>query len=71
MYVDYSIEVPESLPKVVKEEIAILDRAYAEDDVGVYMMHEDAVETYLKGCLEVRTISEKDFDRMFRRFGWR
>lgn len=71
MYVDFSIPVCEGLRDVVKEEIAILDKAFREDDVGTYLLHEDAVETYLKTALEDRDISEPECVQMFRRFGWR
>lgn len=71
MYVDFSIPVCEGLRDVVKEEIAILDEAYRNDDVPTYCMHEDAVDTYLKTALEDRDISEAEFDAMYRRFGWR
>ncbi len=71
MYVDFSIPVCEGLRDVVKEEIAILDKAFRKDDVGTYLLHEDAVETYLKTALEDRDISEPECVQMFRRFGWR
>lgn len=71
MYVDFSIPVCEGLRDVVKEEIAILDKAFREDDAGIYLLHEDAVETYLKTALEDRDISEFECVQMFRRFGWR
>lgn len=71
MYVDYNIPVCDSLPNIVKEEIAILDKAYKEDDIGTYMLHEDSVDTYLKSCVETRFISESEYFQMCRRFGWR
>ncbi len=71
MYVDFSIPVCEGLRDVVKEEIAILDKTFREDDVGTYLLHEDAVETYLKTALEDRDISEFECVQMFRKFGWR
>lgn len=71
MYVDYNIPVCDSLPNIVKEEIAILDKAYKEDDIGTYMLHEDSVDTYLKSCVETRFISEAEYFQMCRRFGWR
>jgi len=71
MYVDYDIPICDGLRNVVLEEIAILDRAYREDDMLTYLLHEDAVETYLKTALEDKDITEGDLDQMFRRFGWR
>ena len=71
MYVDYSIPIVSGLPKVVLEEIAILDEAYKNDDWATYLMHEDAVETYLKTCLEDGKITDGELDQMFKRFGWR
>ena len=71
MYVDYNIPICDGLRNVVLEEIAILDQAYREDDMLTYLLHEDAVETYLKTALEDKDITEGDLDQMFRRFGWR
>lgn len=71
MYVDYNIPICANLPKVVLEEIAILDEAYKKDDWETYLLHEDSVETYLKQCLEDRYINDTELDQMFRRFGWR
>ena len=71
MYVDYDIPICEGLPKAALEEIEILDKAYKEDDVGTYMLHEDAVESYIKQAVEDGRITEKDLDTMFKRFGWR
>ncbi len=48
-----------------------MDKAYREDDIGTYMMHEDSVDTYLKSCAETRFISEAEYFQMYRRFGWR
>lgn len=71
MYVDYDIPICEGLSKVVLEEIEILDKAYKEDDIGTYLLHEDAVESYIKQALEDGSITSRDLDTMFRRFGWR
>lgn len=71
MYVDYDIPICEGLSKVVLEEIEILDKAYKEDDIGTYLLHEDAVESYIKQALEDGSITSGDLDAMFRRFGWR
>ena len=71
MYIDYSIPVCSGLRQVVKDEIAILEKSYEENDEPTYLMHEDAVDTYLKTALEDRDITEQEFDAMFRRFGWR
>lgn len=71
MYVDFSIPVCDGLRDIVKEEIAILDKAYREDDAGTYLLHGDAVETYLKTALEDRDTSGFECVHMFKRFGWR
>ncbi len=71
MYVDYTIPICDGLRDVVLEEIAILDQSYKDNDMFTYLLHEDAVETYLKTALEDKDITEGDLDQMFRRFGWR
>ena len=71
MYVDYSIPVCDGLPDMVKEETAILYKAYKEDDIVTCMLHEDSVDTYLEPCIEARFISEAQCYQICRRLSWR
>lgn len=70
MYVDYSIPVCSKLPSRVLEDIARLDKYYAENDMPNYVMLEESVESDLKNCCEQRIISVDEFKAMYRRFGW-
>lgn len=70
MYVDYDIPVNKKLPQRVLDEISVLDKAYKEDDVGTYMLHEDSVEVDLRECYRCGILDSEEFKQMYRRFGF-
>ncbi len=78
MYIDFSIPVLDKLPRVVKDEIALVDKMYNryekdETDMEAFtvcMLRLDSIEVYLKDCLMQRIINDEEFDLMFKRFGW-
>lgn len=70
MYLDESIKVGE-VPEDIQEMMEELDRYYKTGDDFRFAFRSDDLEANVKqACLE-GLISERQLDKIFRRYGWR
>lgn len=68
---DYSIEIDTSnFPKVLKDEIIELEKYDKTRDWLNYDYHFDILEVEAKGCLRHNRITESEFKKLMRKYGW-
>lgn len=71
MYLEENIKLDFHLPRRLQEEVQKTEEYYREGDEMNFLIWADRVEVTAKACCVNGSITEKQLDTIFRKYGWR